>query len=222
MPHPNLPSPPYGNAQRRWRLSPTLCSSPPTGVPRLRRAILSGTPEETTACDMMEARGVVVERLIEQSLGKDERQTLFLSESAHPPPKPRPLMRTTTRSHLHQRALRGAQDRQGKGRRRLADEWYCRDTFCSSSLWLRASFRPRCERGLHRTGLNWTNCTVCSGPSVGRSRDSRVVKFCTVVRCCGLGCDVDASTGSFCACAAREPPINTGPGGTSVNSLTWL
>ena len=39
---------------------------------------------------MMEARGVSVERLIEQGLGKDERQSLFLSEAAAPLPKPRP------------------------------------------------------------------------------------------------------------------------------------
>jgi len=38
---------------------------------------------------MMEERGVHVERLIEQSLGKDERQTLFLSERAYPLPKAR-------------------------------------------------------------------------------------------------------------------------------------
>lgn len=56
----------------------------------VRAILVSERSEETTACDMMEARGVPVERLIEQSLGKDERQTLFLSESAHPLPKPRP------------------------------------------------------------------------------------------------------------------------------------
>ena len=38
----------------------------------------------------MEARGVTVERLIEQSLGKDERQTLFLSKGAAQLPRPRP------------------------------------------------------------------------------------------------------------------------------------
>ena len=76
-----------------WRLLACPCaSSPPhrrldSGV---RAILVSERSEETTACDMMEARGVPVERLIEQSLGKDERQTLFLSESAHPLPKPRP------------------------------------------------------------------------------------------------------------------------------------
>ena len=39
---------------------------------------------------MMEARGVTVERLIEQSLGKDERQSLLLSDGAAPLPRPRP------------------------------------------------------------------------------------------------------------------------------------
>ena len=33
---------------------------------------------------------VTVERLIDQSLGKDERQTLFLSDAATPLPRPRP------------------------------------------------------------------------------------------------------------------------------------
>ena len=39
---------------------------------------------------MMEARGVVVERLVCQDMGKDERQSLFLSEAATPPPHPPP------------------------------------------------------------------------------------------------------------------------------------
>ena len=55
-----------------------------------RAILVSERSEETAACDMMEARGVPVERLIEQSLGKDERQSLFLSPGAHPLPKPRP------------------------------------------------------------------------------------------------------------------------------------
>ena len=56
----------------------------------VRAIIISERPEENAACGMMEARGVPVERLIEQSLGKDERQTVFLSAGAHPLPKARP------------------------------------------------------------------------------------------------------------------------------------
>jgi len=56
----------------------------------VRAILVSERSEETVACDMMEERGVVVERLIEQSLGKDERQSLFLSESAAVLPRPRP------------------------------------------------------------------------------------------------------------------------------------
>lgn len=40
----------------------------------VRAMLVSERSEETAACGMMEARGVSVERLIEQSLGKDERQ----------------------------------------------------------------------------------------------------------------------------------------------------
>ena len=56
----------------------------------VRAILVSERSEETSACDMMEARGVAVERLIEQSLGKDERQSLFLSSSAYPLPRSRP------------------------------------------------------------------------------------------------------------------------------------
>ena len=55
----------------------------------VRAILVSERSEETPGCGMMEARGVPVERLIEQSLGKDERQTLFLSAAAAPLPKPR-------------------------------------------------------------------------------------------------------------------------------------
>ena len=40
----------------------------------VRAMLVSERSEETAACSMMETRGVAVERLIEQSLGKDERQ----------------------------------------------------------------------------------------------------------------------------------------------------
>ena len=68
---------------------------------------VSERSEETAACGMMEARGVAVERLIEQSLGKDERQSLFLSQGAAPLPRPRPSRADDERegAHLHQRAL---------------------------------------------------------------------------------------------------------------------
>ena len=56
----------------------------------VRALLVSERSEETAACGMMEARGVPVERLIEQSLGKDERQSLFLSPGAAPLPRPRP------------------------------------------------------------------------------------------------------------------------------------
>ena len=46
----------------------------------MRAIIVSERSETTAACDMMERRGVRVERLIDQSLGKDERQCLFLSD----------------------------------------------------------------------------------------------------------------------------------------------
>lgn len=55
----------------------------------VRALLVSERSEETAACDMMEARGVRVERLIEQSLGKDERQSVFLAPEATLP-KPRP------------------------------------------------------------------------------------------------------------------------------------
>jgi len=55
----------------------------------VRAILVSERSEETPGCGMMEERGVHVERLIEQSLGKDERQTLFLSERAYPLPKAR-------------------------------------------------------------------------------------------------------------------------------------
>ena len=55
----------------------------------VRAMLVSERSEETAACDMMEARGVRVERLIEQSLGKDERQSVFLAPEATLP-KPRP------------------------------------------------------------------------------------------------------------------------------------
>ena len=55
----------------------------------VRAMLVSERSEETAACGMMEARGVRVERLIEQSLGKDERQSIFLSEGATlPTPRP--------------------------------------------------------------------------------------------------------------------------------------
>ena len=56
----------------------------------VRAILVSERSEETPACGMMEARHVPVERLIDQSLGADERQTLLLSDAAHPLPKPRP------------------------------------------------------------------------------------------------------------------------------------
>ena len=56
----------------------------------VRAILVSERSEETPGCEMIEARGVAVERLIEQSLGKDERQTLFLSQAATPLPRPRP------------------------------------------------------------------------------------------------------------------------------------
>ena len=56
----------------------------------VRAILLSERSEETAACGMMEKRGVTVERLIEQSLGKDERQSLLLSDGAAPLPRPRP------------------------------------------------------------------------------------------------------------------------------------
>ena len=55
----------------------------------VRAIIVSERPEENAACGMMEARGVAVERLIDQSLGLDERQCLYLSADAAPLPKPR-------------------------------------------------------------------------------------------------------------------------------------
>ena len=55
----------------------------------VRAMLVSERSEETAACEMMEARGVPVERLIEQSLGKDERQSVFLSPRVALP-KPRP------------------------------------------------------------------------------------------------------------------------------------
>ena len=48
----------------------------------VRAILVSERSEETAACGMMEARGVPVERLIDQSLGRDERQSLFLSADA--------------------------------------------------------------------------------------------------------------------------------------------
>ena len=55
----------------------------------VKAILVSERSEETSACGMMESRNVSVERLIEQSLGKDERQTLFLPEAAPPLPRPR-------------------------------------------------------------------------------------------------------------------------------------
>mmetsp|Transcript_929 Transcript_929/g.3515 ORF Transcript_929/g.3515 Transcript_929/m.3515 type:complete len:305 (+) Transcript_929:399-1313(+) len=55
----------------------------------VRAILVSERSEETTCCGMMERRGVKVERLIDQSLGKDERQTVFLAPgSALPKPPP--------------------------------------------------------------------------------------------------------------------------------------
>lgn len=56
----------------------------------VRAILVSERSEETRACGMMERRGVCVERLVDQSLGKDERQTLFLSAAATPLPRPPP------------------------------------------------------------------------------------------------------------------------------------
>ena len=55
----------------------------------VRAILVSERGEENAACAMMEARGVAVERLIDQSLGKDERQCLYLSADAAPLPRPR-------------------------------------------------------------------------------------------------------------------------------------
>lgn len=56
----------------------------------VRAILVSERSEETAACDMMEARGVPVVRLICQDQGKDERQSLFLSAATAPLPKPPP------------------------------------------------------------------------------------------------------------------------------------
>ena len=51
----------------------------------VRAMLVSERSEETAACGMMETRGVTVERLIEQSLGKDERQPGVSCRECHGP-----------------------------------------------------------------------------------------------------------------------------------------
>jgi len=65
----------------------------------VRAILVSERSEETAACDMMESRGIAVERLIPQDLGKDERQSLFLSSAAAPLPRP-PPPRTADKEYL--------------------------------------------------------------------------------------------------------------------------
>uniref|UniRef100_A0A7S4FA41 Methyltransferase domain-containing protein n=1 Tax=Chrysotila carterae TaxID=13221 RepID=A0A7S4FA41_CHRCT len=48
----------------------------------VRAIIVSERSETTPACRMMESRGVRVVRLIDQSMGVDERQSLFLADAA--------------------------------------------------------------------------------------------------------------------------------------------
>lgn len=54
----------------------------------VRAILVSERSELTAACTMMEKQDVTVERLIDQSMGKDERQSLFLSERVCPLPGP--------------------------------------------------------------------------------------------------------------------------------------
>lgn len=56
----------------------------------VRAVLVSERSEETAVCRMMEARGVTVERLMCQDLGRDERQSVLLSAAAAPLPHPPP------------------------------------------------------------------------------------------------------------------------------------
>ena len=77
---PRSPPPP-------WQVCDELARLLRSGV---RAILVSERSEQTPALGMMESRGVDVVRLIDQSLGKDDRQSLLLSAEASPLPRPSP------------------------------------------------------------------------------------------------------------------------------------
>ena len=214
--HPHLISRHPHTEMLSARLAPprlSLCPSSRTGGSSTRACVPSSCRNARRDHRVRQWRHAApVERLIEQSLGKDERQTLFLGIGA-------PAAQATAGSRGRQQRLtftnvpfeehkikRGVQ--RAPERRRSGTHG---DVFRSSSFGCGHPSAQDVRRGTTTgTGPELDQPVPVPVPVWSPVPNSRVVKFCTVVRCCGLGCAMwTPARAPFCACAAREPPINT-------------